>query len=161
MAWVAPKTSWNPTDGVADTDFERIEGNIDYLKDERDTNEERIHLCGSYPNTLSCPASSTTTLALVLRDIPDQKKLVLKRISWSAGGTGDLKARAFVVTGSSYYTAAGYRGDDSGLSTDLYSNTSGSAVEKNVGVGLRNDTGGAINADQCPTVLALIDLEDV
>ena len=28
MAWQSPKTNWQPADGVRDTDFNRIEGNI-------------------------------------------------------------------------------------------------------------------------------------
>lgn len=33
MAWQTPKTNWDPTDGVADDDFNRIEGNIQHLED--------------------------------------------------------------------------------------------------------------------------------
>lgn len=32
MPWVAPKTNWTPVDGVADVDFNRIEGNLAELK---------------------------------------------------------------------------------------------------------------------------------
>lgn len=32
MAWVTPKTDWAPANGVADTDFNRIEGNEVELK---------------------------------------------------------------------------------------------------------------------------------
>jgi hypothetical protein len=32
MAWTTPKTDWAPDDAVSDTDFNRIEGDIAYLK---------------------------------------------------------------------------------------------------------------------------------
>jgi hypothetical protein len=32
MAWVTPKLDWATNDGIGNADFNRIEGNIDYLK---------------------------------------------------------------------------------------------------------------------------------
>lgn len=42
MAWQTPKTDWTPADGVADTDINRIEGNIEELKTTTDTHTQQL-----------------------------------------------------------------------------------------------------------------------
>ena len=45
MAWQTPKTNWRAADVVSKDDFNRIEGNTQYLKDEID-----LHLADNAPN---------------------------------------------------------------------------------------------------------------
>lgn len=42
MAWITPKTDWTPPDGVADSDFNRIEGNILDVKGRVDGHDTAI-----------------------------------------------------------------------------------------------------------------------
>lgn len=41
MAWQTPKTNWTPADGVADADFNRIEGNIQELQNTKINTSEK------------------------------------------------------------------------------------------------------------------------
>ena len=43
MAWTTPKTDWTTADGIADTDLNRIEANILYLKTNHADLETGIH----------------------------------------------------------------------------------------------------------------------
>jgi len=50
-SWTAPKYDWVPNDGIANTDFNRIEENTQYLYDENTQRINTIILSGNAPTT--------------------------------------------------------------------------------------------------------------
>lgn len=73
MAWFAPKTDWSSADGVRNSDFNRIESNIQYLYDTHMVRSSRtIHVSPSGNDTLGTGTSASpyATFARALRDVP-------------------------------------------------------------------------------------------
>lgn len=49
MAWQTPKTDWTSTDGVLDSDMNRIEGNIDHIENSTRTPNDNATVSTSGP----------------------------------------------------------------------------------------------------------------
>jgi len=70
MAWQTPKTDWTPADGVTNSDFNRIESNINYIEKESRT-----------PNQAATPAASGV-LQTILDYIVTQIKKITGKTNW-------------------------------------------------------------------------------
>lgn len=82
MAWETPKTNWAAEDGLAATDMNRIEGNIQELYD-RTTPDVASNLrgasfsCTTTAAALSIPGNPTNLKEIILQAAPDNTANVL------------------------------------------------------------------------------------
>ena len=140
MAWVAPVTTWAPTDGIADTDLNRIEGNTEYLK-RGDPLENGFWLSGNpvqLGGSYSLPASWAITTQELRRNIANGKKLVLRVASYYLRhGTPDI-LRLDVIGADATYQSGTLGYGDERPSTVLYSNSTGATVLTTIQVSLKN-----------------------
>ena len=65
MTWQTPRTSWAPADGVRDTDFNRIEGNILELYNETARDAKTIYVSASNGNDTTGTGSSSAPYATI------------------------------------------------------------------------------------------------
>ena len=147
MAWTAPKTDWAPTDGIADTDLNRIEGDVEYLGEHVDALENTFELSASHIGSsgISIGAGLDKGLILVKRTLADGKKLILKRASFFLSAVTQFRAHIDANTSFSFlsgYTSAADEGDVE-PDTTLYSNSTGSPISIYVSILVTNTDGGS------------------
>jgi len=150
-SWTTPKYDWVPNDGIANTDFNRIEENTQYLYDENTQRINTIILSGSAPVTsvvgyphFDCWHSSAKTptsaeaLAQMIRVIlPVGYVLTLINAKYFLNGPPHSPpdgrpgyARLYVNSGSTNkWISSNYYGDESPLAE------------------IRNNVGGAVDAE--------------
>ena len=138
MAWITPKTNWLPADGVATTDYNRIEGNT--LSNHR--RFEMSSACTAIGNLGGTSSYSEQLISLALADGETLKLKVaryylhnaglkLQLICWTAG-TGLITA----------WTSASHQGVED-LNITIVA-AAGGAVTGYIGVAVNNPTGGPI-----------------
>jgi len=79
MAWQTPKTDWTSVDGVTDADFNRIEGNVNYIEKESRT-----------PDQNATPGASGV-LQTILDYIATQIKKITGAANWYDAPTKSLE----------------------------------------------------------------------
>ena len=117
-SYVAPKTNWAPSDGIANTDLNRIEENTEALMD------NVVWMSSHLASSAKSVDSSGWDIQSISVLLPVQTKLMLRNLRYYIGNTsGDLRVKVSDVAGGAYTTP-----DDAGEVTPLTtlaSNTSG------------------------------------
>lgn len=118
MAWITPKTDWAPSNTVADSDFNRIEGNTDYLS-------KLVTISGAIPDT-SITASSDVEFYRIRITVDTGKTLKVKRVSYYiAAANASLRLKILInYSGNTPWQSSSYSGDDT-PNASLWTNPGG------------------------------------
>lgn len=84
MAWQTPKTDWASNNGILNSDLNRIEGNIDYLKSNIDTS---MVISGCLGGTADITMTPSQVIELQVSSfvVPASKSLYLSTLSFHLG----------------------------------------------------------------------------
>lgn len=137
MAWQTPKTDWDTDDGIQDSDFNRIEGDLEYLYSLANS----FWMCGAYTGidyvTVRLPKSEVQTIT---KTVPAGKILKVKKASYNLYSTAQLTnvVRLQISDGTTTWTSSAVKGDESPDFT-LYDNSSGgSDVDIDIVISISN-----------------------
>ena len=93
MAWQTPKTDWQAADVVSKDDFNRIEGNAQYLKDAKaDKTEFNLHVNNkNNPHNVTASQVGAATPAQLAAKVDKPSSAVSGNIAVFDGGAGKIK----------------------------------------------------------------------
>jgi len=145
MAWITPKIDWHPSneEGVAGADFNRIEGNIDYIYS-RFFKDNLLISGGGTGLLLSAGAEEITQTIYIA--LPHNKAVSLRNFR-SGGFDTDFTIKVLfdgapvgeIFTASAVNSDLGWYPDFT--PKDLGGNTSGVTVQKKLLVKIKNNAG--------------------
>jgi len=138
--WSAPKTDWNPNDGLSDTDFNRIEGDIENLYDTIVISGQACgHAAAVGEGLLNCIEFLDDTVKdfqIVKVEVPAGHELYVKKARYAMLDTedaGGFRLRVKENTGGIIWASASAEGDEAPL-VSIYENSTGSAVDVEIAI---------------------------
>ena len=137
MAWSTPKVDWDPSDGVGDTDINRIEAN-------NLVNHRRFEVSGR-AETAAVPAGTWSGMQRIYFSLDDGMSLVLKNARFRLNSAGmELRVQYDIGGGLITGWASTSHEEDSEPDTTIYSNTTGGVVTGYYYIRTYNPTGGGL-----------------
>ena len=157
--WQTPKTDWSASQeqGVSGADFNRIEGNIEWLYDYTEYlynrwRTDHFIISGGNVNGWSVNASTTRFFQAITRSVPAGHRIQRLRTSYSTPLAEFIDFRIRISVGEDTFEEQLDGGDQDNFSiTTMYENNTENDVNIKIQVGIRNTSGGTdlLNA---PTV---------